>query len=152
MSSEARQGRSSVRIWFCGFLAGVAAAYVVHVVSEAFDENFGPPEAQLIVTSEAPLLDIQVRYGGRVIAPRPGWVPGSHIRYALFPAMRTRDYETVLEITWRTTSEERSLSRPMRQFTDPLCLYVLRLDRLGAPIEPERPDAHSPFWWDCHFR
>lgn len=152
MSSEARQGRSSVRRWFCGFLAGVAAAYVVHVVTEAFDENFGPPEAQLIVTSEAPLLDIQVRYGGRVIAPRPGWLPGSHIRYALFPAMRTRDYETVLEITWRTISEERSLSRPMRQFSDPLCLYVLRLDQLGNPIELERPDAHSPFWWDCHFR
>lgn len=152
MPDEPKPRHSRVRIWFCGVLAGVAAAYLFHVVSEAFDEAFGPPEAQLIVTSEATLLDVRVRYGGREIAPRPGWVPGSHIRYALFPAMRTRNHETVLEVTWRTMSEERSLSRTMRQFSDPLCLYVLRLDQFGNAIELNRPDPHSPFWWDCHFR
>ncbi len=152
MSSVEQQGRSCIRTWFCGLLAGVAAAYVFHVVSEAFDEVLGPPEAQLIVTSEAPLLDVQVRYGGRVISPRPGWVPGGHIGYALFPAMRTRDYETILEVTWRTLSEERSISRPMQQFSHRMCLYVLRLDQFGNPIELNRPDPHSPFWWDCYFR
>ncbi|WPB87000.1 hypothetical protein [Sediminicoccus rosea] len=151
MPDEAKPRHSRVRTWFCGVLAGVAAAHIFHVVSEAFDEAFGPPEAQLIVTSEAPLLDVRVRYGGREIAPRPGWLEGSHIRYALFPAMRTRNYETVLEVTWRTMSEERSLSRTMRQTSDRLCLYVLRLDILGQPVELGRPDAHSPFWWNCRF-
>lgn len=116
------------------------------------DELFGPNDAQLMVIAEAPLLDVHVRYDGRVIAPRLGWVRGSHIGYALFPAMRARKYEPVLEVTWRTMTEEHSLSKPMEQVdSGGRCLYVLRLDRKGDPVLPERHDSFSPFWWTCHF-
>jgi hypothetical protein len=151
MADDAKPGHSRIRTWFCGLLAGLAAAYLFHVVSEAFDEEFGPPEAQLIVTSEAPLLDVHVSYDGRVIASRPGLTRGSEPSYALFPMMRTRKFEPVLQISWRTASGQQSLSQPMRQFdSGRLCLYVLRLDQAGDPVPPEPPDSHSPFWWTCH--
>lgn len=153
MPDEAKPRHSRVRTWFCGVLAGLAMAYVFGVVRQALDDIIGPPEAQLIVTSEAPLLDVRVRYGGREIAPRPGWVPGSHIGYALFPAMRTRSYETILEVTWKTQIAERSVSQVMRQNdAGRLCLYVLRLDTAGNPVPLEPTGSPPPFWWDCHSR
>lgn len=151
MPSDVNQGRSRVRSWVCGLIAGLAVAYFFGAMREGLDDIIGPSEANLIVISDEPLLDVHVSFDGRVIASRPGLPRGRESSYALFPMMRTRKFEAVLQISWRTASGQRSLSQPMRQFdSGRLCLYVLRLDQAGNPVPPEPPNSHSPFWWTCH--
>ena len=152
MLPETNQGRSCVFTWLLGLYAVLATIYCFEPVRAALDDFIGPNEAQLMVVAEEPvrLRDITVSYDGRTIDARPGMV-GSQIQYLLFPRLRSRKLQPMLQISWRTASGQVLISQPMQQFdSGRLCLYVLRLDRAGNAIAPERSDAHSPFWWDCH--
>ncbi len=122
-------------------------------VRQAWDDVFGPNEAQLVIVSAAPIRNVSVAYDGHIIGPRVGWPTGDVPRYAMFPPMRTRAFEPVLQVSWEGPSGSLSVSRVMRQAdSGRLCLYVLNLDTAGAAVGPEPPDALSPFWWTCHSR
>lgn len=136
----------------------VAYALVITIaalqpVRQAWDEIFGPNDAQLVIVSAAPIRNVSVTYDGRRIDRRPDWPTSDVQSYATFPAMRTRIFEPVLSVSWEGPDGPRSVSRVMRQAdSGRVCLYVLNLDPAGVPIGPEPPDEFSPFWWTCYSR
>ncbi|MBY0332356.1 MAG: hypothetical protein K2X49_17010 [Acetobacteraceae bacterium] len=131
----------------------VLTAAALPPIRQAWDEIFGPNEAQLVIVSAAPIRNVSVTYDGRTIEPRPGWPTRDVHGYAAFPAMRTRIFEPVLHVSWEGPSGPLSVSRIMRQAdSGRVCLYVLNLDNAGVPVGPEPPGALSPFWWTCHSR
>ncbi|MBY0339196.1 MAG: hypothetical protein K2X11_21465 [Acetobacteraceae bacterium] len=122
-------------------------------IRQAWDEIFGPHDAQLVIVSAAPIRNVSVTYDGRMIEPRPGWPTRDVQSYAAFPAMRTHAFEPLLQVSWEGPSGPVSVSRVMRQAdSGRLCLYVLKLDARGTPMGLDPPDALSPFWWTCHSR
>ncbi len=122
-------------------------------IRQGWDEIFGPNDAQLVIISAVPLRNVIVTYDGQFIDPRPGWPTRDLQRYTTFPAMRTRAFEPVLEVSWDGPSGPATVSRIMRQNdSGRLCLYVLDVDATGTAAGPEPPDALSPFWWSCHSR
>jgi hypothetical protein len=122
-------------------------------VRRAWDEIFGPNDAQLIIVSAVPIRNVSVTYDGRSIVSRPDWPTKDLQGYATFPAMRTRIFEPVLSVSWEGPDGARSVSRVMRQAdSGRVCLYVLNLNFAGVPIGPEPPDELSPFWWTCYSR
>lgn len=122
-------------------------------VRAIWDEFLGPNEAQLLIVSPAAIRNVSVIYDGRPIEQQPGWPTRELTGYAAFPGMRTRVFEPLLNVSWDGPSGPMSVSRSMRQAdSGRLCLYVLSLDAAGAPVDKERPDALSPFWWSCYSR
>jgi hypothetical protein len=152
LASDRQRGR---RVLFRALLAYalVATAAAMPGVRQAWDEIFGPNDAQLVIISAAPIRNVLVTYDGRPIERRPDGPTRDVQSYAVFAAMRTRALQPVLHVSWESQGEGRSLSRTMRQFdSGRVCLYVLTLDPAGVPAPPERPDEFSPIWWTCYSR
>ncbi|QYU68388.1 hypothetical protein J4558_26895 [Leptolyngbya sp. 15MV] len=132
-----------------GFALGVSAAALLPV-QEVWDEFARPHEAQFFVVTATPIRNLVVTYDGKRIEQRPGWPTRDVVGYAAFPGMRASVLEPVLSVSWEGPNGPQSISRAMRQFdSGRLCLYVLNLDGSASPIELERPDNFSPFWWTC---
>jgi hypothetical protein len=133
------------------------AALLSLIFFGGFDETareiLGGTEAQLFVTSDAPLLNVRASYAGQPIEPRPGWGPGQvNLTYVAFAPMRTRQADPLLEISWQVQDGEwRTLRRTMPRVRDPLCLFVLRLDAAGQAID-DAFDEEAPVWWRCRRR
>lgn len=139
--------------WALAVYAVIVTAAVLPPIRQAWDEIFGPNDAQLVLVSAAPIRNVSVTYDGRLIEPRPGWSTRDVQSYAAFPAMRTRAFEPVLQVSLEGPSGPVAVSRVMRQAdSGRVCLYVLNLDAQGTPVGPEPSDALSPFWWTCHSR
>ena len=139
--------------WLLLACAMLSAALAVQPVHEAWDEIFGPNDAQLIIVSAAPIRNVSVTYDGRSIVSRPDWPTKDLQGYAAFPAMQTRRFEPVLSVSWDGPDGAQSVSRVMRQAdSGRVCLYVLNIDSAGVPVSQERLDALSPFWWTCYSR
>jgi hypothetical protein len=139
--------------WGLAAYALVMTAAALPQIRQAWDEIFGPTDAQLVIVSAAPISNVIVTYDGRRIDRRPDGATSDVQSYATFPAMRTRIFEPVLSVSWEGADGPRSVSRVMRQAdSGRVCLYVLNLDSAGVPIGPEPPDQFSPFWWTCYSR
>lgn len=153
MLRSGRQWAKRALWWALAVYAVIVTAAVLPPIRQAWDEIFGPNDAQLVISSAAPIRNVSVTYDGRTIEPRPGWPTRDVQSYAAFPAMRTRVVQPVLQVSWEGPDGARSVSRIMRQFdSGPVCLYVLNIDAAGIPIGPEPPDEFSPFWWTCYSR
>ncbi len=145
----ARTRRWLRRLAPLGLLALVASCIPPAV--ELWDELLGPNEAQLVVIAEAPIRRLHVTYDGRAVPSRPHLLVDEVQGYVLFPALRTRALEPVLQVAWEAAGSPRSVSVAMRQFdSGRICLYVLRLDAAGEPVPPRPLDRHAPIWWTCH--
>ena len=153
MLANDHQGAKRALWWALAVYALLMTATALPPVRQAWDEIFGPHDAQLVIVSATPIRNVSVAYDGRAIEPRPNWPTRDVRRYAAFPAMRTRAFEPVLHVSWEGPSGPVTVSRVMRQAdSGRFCLYVLNLDARGTPVGPESPDALSPFWWTCHPR
>ena len=153
MIADNNQGARRVPRWLLPVYAVVVTGLALQPVRQAWDELFGPNDAQLVIVSAAPIRNVSVTYDGRRIDRRPDWPTSDVQSYATFPAMRTRIFEPGLSVSWEGPDGARSVSRIMRQFdSGRVCLYVLNLDSAGVPIGPEPPDEFSPFWWTCYSR
>lgn len=153
MLTKTGQGAKSALWWTLAAYAFFMTIAALQPVRQAWDEIFGPNDAQFIIVSATPIRNVSVTYDGRGIAPRPDWPTRDIQRYAAFPAMRTRAFEPVLHVSWEGPDGPRSVSRVMRQAdSGRVCLYVLNLDSAGIPIGAEPPDEFSPFWWTCYSR
>lgn len=153
MLAKTSQGAKCALWWALGAYALIMTIAALQPVRQAWDEIFGPNDAQLIIVSATPVRNVSVTYDGRRIERRPDWPTGDMQSYATFPAMRTRIFEPVLSVSWEGPGGARSVSRVMRQAdSGRVCLYVLNLDSAGVPIGPEPPDGLSPFWWTCYSR
>jgi hypothetical protein len=147
-----KRASRALRFAMLGY-AALLSLYVFTGFGELLDDLFGPPEARLFIISEAPLKNLRVTYNGNNIEPRPGAAQQAFGRYTSFHPLRARIWEPLLEVSWEAESgASGAVRRPMRQFSDKYCLYVLRIDALAVP-ETDRPDdPFSPFWWTCYFR
>jgi hypothetical protein len=119
-----------------------------------FLDDFGGEE-RLIVISDARLSDIQVTYGGREVRPRPGFLPSAELTHVLFGPMRTRwGHEPVLTVTWQAVSgERRSVSQVLGNYdSEPICLFVLKLDADAKPINHHPESGIVPFSVSCHWK
>ena len=153
MLAKTSQGAKHALSWALMAYAIVMTMAALQPVREAWDEIFGPNDAQLIIVSAAPIRNVSVTYDGRSIVSRPDWPTKDLQGYAAFPAMRTRLFEPVLSVSWDGPDGARSVSRVMRQAdSGRVCLYVLNIDSAGVPVSQERLDALSPFWWTCYSR
>ena len=153
MLAKTSQGAKHALSWALIAYAIVMTMAALQPLRETWDEISGQHDAQLVISSAAPIRNVSVTYDGRSIEPRPGWPTRDVQSYAAFPAMRTRVVQPVLQVSWEGPDGARSLSRIMRQFdSGRVCLYVLNLDSAGTPIGPEPPDEFSPFWWTCYSR
>ena len=153
MPPKTSQGAKCALRWALVAYALIMTIAALQPVRQAWDEIFGPNDAQLIIVSATPVRNVSVTYDGRRIERRPDWPTGDMQSYATFPAMRTRIFEPVLSVSWEGPGGARSVSRVMRQAdSGRVCLYVLNLDSAGVPIGPEPPDGLSPFWWTCYSR
>lgn len=153
MVASGRQGAKRALWRALSVYAVVMTAAALQPIRHAWDEIFGPNDAQLVIISPATIRHVTVTYDGRRIASRPDWPMNNLHGYAAFPAMRTRIFEPVLSVSWEGPDGARSVSRVMRQAdSGRVCLYVLTLDAAGIPIRPEPPDEISPFWWSCYSR
>lgn len=111
-------------------------------------------EYRLIVISDARLSDIRVTYGGREVRPRPGFGRGSVLTHVLFGPMHTLwGREPLLTVTWLTVSGERgSVSQVLGNYdSEPICLFVLKLDADAKPIVTHPQSGIVPFSFDCHW-
>ena len=153
MLAKTSQGAKHALSWALMAYAIVMTMAALQPVREAWDEIFGPRDAQLIVVSAAPIRNVSVTYDGRSIVSRPDWPTKDLQGYAAFPAMQTRRFEPVLSVSWDGPDGAQSVSRVMRQAdSGRVCLYVLNIDSAGVPVSQERLDALSPFWWTCYSR
>ena len=153
MLAKTSQGTKHAQSWALMAYAIVMTIAALQPVRQAWDEIFGPNDAQLVIVSATPVRNVSVTYDGRSIVSRPDWPTKDLQGYAAFPAMRTRIFEPVLSVSWEGPDGSRSVSRVMRQAdSGRVCLYVLNLDSAGVPIGPEPPDGLSPFWWTCYSR
>jgi hypothetical protein len=152
LASDRQRGR---RVLFRVLLAYalVATAAAMPGVRQAWDEIFGPNDAQLVIVSEALIRNVRVTYDGREIGSRPDWPIEELIGYAAYPAMRTRLFEPLLTVTWEGPNGARSVSRVMRQSdSGRVCLYVLSIDSDGDPAAREPSGSMAPFWRTCYSR
>jgi len=139
--------------WTLAVSVLVLVVWALPSIRQAWEESFGPNDAQLIIVSAAPIRDVNVTYDGRRIEPRPGGSTRDVQDYAAFPGMRTRAVEPALQVSWDGPSGPATVLRAMRQpDSGRVCLYVLKLDAAGMPVGPEPPDTLSPLWWTCHSR
>ena len=153
MLASGHQGVKRARCWALAVYALLMTAAALPPIRQAWDEIFGPHDAQLVLVSAAPIRNVSVTYDGRLIAPRPSWPTRDVQSYAAFPAMRTRAFEPVLQVSWEGPDGPRTVSRVMRQAdSGRQCLYVLNLNAGGIPVGAEPPDEFSPFWWTCYSR
>jgi hypothetical protein len=151
--AKTSQGAKCALWWALVAYALIMTIAALQPVRQAWDEIFGPNDAQLIIVSAAPIRNVSVIYDGRSIVSRPDWPTNDLQGYAAFPAMRTRLFEPVLSVSWDGPDGARSVSRVMRQAdSGRVCLYVLNIDSAGVPVSQERLDALSPFWWTCYSR
>lgn len=151
MAPDGQQRSTRVLFGIVGVYALLITGWAIPTVRDLIDKFFGPNEAQLVLVSDTPLLRVRVTYDEREVLPRPNWGPGAAPTYATFTPLRTRAFEPTLSVSWETNEGRASVSRTMRQTDHRRCLYVLRIDAAGRALPPEPTDAHSPFWWTCHF-
>ena len=151
MSYDRRQRATYVLLGIVGTYALFVTGLAIPSVRDLLDEFFGPNEAQLVLVSDTPLLRVRVTYADHEVMPQPNWGSGAAPTYATFAPLRTRAFEPTLSVSWETSESRASVSRTMPQSDHRRCLYVLRIDAAGHALPPEPTDAHSPFWWTCHF-
>lgn len=148
-----RGGMTRVLCWLLPGCALVMTIAAMQPVRDAWDEIFGPNDAQLVIVSAGLIRNVSVTYDGRRIGSRPDGPTKDLQGYAAFPAMRTRVFAPVLGVSWEGPDGPRSVSRIMRQAdSGRVCLYVLNIDSGGIPVTHEPADALSPFWWTCSAR